>query len=368
MRRICQIVCFVLLLALMGSGVALSVRPVTPPPKETLLSDLKKVNVTDLGEHTKDVGNACFSRDGRLVATGCYDGKVRVFDLATGKILHAFEFGDDGDNSPDKLGVRTQGLQEGVAFDHEGKRLVAVGGWFDPPVALATVFDLTTKKPLFTSRSHYGMVHGGAFSGDGSLVITAGHDSTLKVLDAATGKEQGTFKGHDWVVTAVTFSPDGKSVASVCCNTKKRSIRVWDPVTLKESQNIPLPDRITSLNDLRFSPDGKQIAGVSNWRLHVWEVATGKSLVNAEMDAGLFKRLAYSPDGKRIAVAGGQGGGDGKGILRVYDFATDKVQLVFVEAEVGKESLAISWPVAEKILLIGARGKSAKLAVVELNK
>jgi WD40 repeat protein len=349
-----------LLLALVAAGSALAQR-------DAPLPDLKKVSAVELAEHTQDVGSAGFSRDGSLVATGCYDRKVRVFDAATGKALHTFDFGDDVNNAPDQFGVRTQGLQQGVVFDREGKRLAAVGGsWLMPPAALATVFDLTAKQAVFTSRAHKGMVRGAGFSADGSLLVTAGHDSTLKVLDAATGKERGTFTGHDWVVTAMTFSPDGKTVASACCNSKKRSIRLWDPLTLKESQNIPLPDRIYSLNDLAFSPDGKRIAAVSNWRLHVWDAATGKPAADAVVDAGVFTRLAYSPDGNRVAVAGGQGGGDGKGILRVHDFTTDRVFLVFVDADVGKDLLAVSWPAADKILLVGVRGKTAKLVTVQL--
>jgi WD40 repeat protein len=105
--------------------------------------------------------------------------------------------------------------------------MAAVGGsWFGSPAALVTVFDLTAKKEVLTSRAHRGLVHGAGFSGEGKLLVTAGHDSTLKVLDAATGKEQGTFRGHDWVVTAITFAPDGRMVASASCNSGKRSVRL----------------------------------------------------------------------------------------------------------------------------------------------
>jgi WD40 repeat protein len=131
-------------------------------------------------------------------------------------------------------------------------------------------------------------------------------------------------------------------------------------------QNLPLPDRIFSLNDVAFSPDGRCIAGVSNWRLHVWEVATGKPTADAVMAAGLFKRIAYSPSGKRIAVAGGQGGGEGKGILRVYDVSADKVHLALVDEAAGKELLAVAWPTADAILAVGVRGAAARVLRVQL--
>lgn len=335
---------------------------------EVPLPDLKKVTPTALDGHGKEVGAAGFSRDGKLVATGCYDRAVRVFDAATGKATHSFPFGDPVDNSPDKFGIRTQGLQKAVAFSPDGTRLAAVGGsWLNPPAALATVFDLPANKEVFTSKSHRGMIWAAAFTPDGKRVVTAGHDSTLKVFDA-DGKEQGTFKEHDWVITALAVSPDGKAVASACCNSQKRSIRIWDPATLKQAKNIPLKDNVASVHDLAYSPDGKHLAGVSDGLLNIWDVATGERTVCTRADAGVFRWVAYSPDGKRIALAGGQGGGDGKGILRVYDVAADKMYVAFVDADAGKELIAVAWPTADAILAVGVRGSDAKVLRVELGK
>lgn len=363
MRRIVIVTCSVFCLA---GGVWLGA--VQGAEKDVALPNLARVSTIDLAGHAQEVGCAAFSRDGKLVATACYDRKVRVFETSTGKLLDTFAFGDDVDNKPDQFGVRARGLQEAVAFDPQGNRVVAVGGnWLSPPVSLTAVFDRTTKKTVFTSRPHQGLVRAAAFSPDGEILVTAGQDGTLRVLDAATGKENAKFQAHDWVVTATAFAPGGKTVASASSNSVNRSVRLWDPLTLRESLNIPLPERIFSLHDLAFSPDGKQVAGVSNWRLHAWDATTGKQLAEAVMDAGKFTRLAYSPDGKRVAVAGGQGGGDGKGILRLYDFTSKKVHLVFVE-DVGKELIAVSWPVADRILAVGRRGNAVKLVTAQLKQ
>lgn len=366
MLRIIFVTCCGFSLAILCVWLALSAWPTVLQAKDIPLPDLDRVSTIDLAGHTQEIGCAAFSRDGKLAATACYDRKVYVFDARTGKQLHTFAFGDAVDNKPDQFGIRTQGQQNAIAFDPEGKRIIAVGGnWLSLPNSLATVFDLTKKKAIFTSRPHRQMIWAAAFSPDGKTLVTASHDGTLKVFDAAKGEERGTFEGHDWVVTAVAFAPDGKTVASVCCNSIERSVRLWDPFTLRESLNIPLPERIFHIHDLQFSPDGKQVAGVSNWRFHVWDAANGKPIADAVVDKGLFTRLAYSPDGKRIAIAGCQGGGKGKGILRLYDFTTKKVYLVFVE-DVGKELIAVSWPVEDKILAIGRRGSTAKLVTVQL--
>src|SRR5215831_3179258 len=181
-----RIVCSTLFgLFLAGTGAWFLPREVQdePRPKDIALPDLDRVTSVEIGDHKQDIGCAAFSRDGKLLATGCYDKKVRVVELASKKVVASFAFGVDVENKPDKLGVRSNGLQNGVAFDHDGKRIVAVGGNWLSRESLATVFDLGTKKSVFTARSHHAMVRAARFSEDGKILVTAGHDSTLKVFD-----------------------------------------------------------------------------------------------------------------------------------------------------------------------------------------
>lgn len=157
MRQIAIGACCMFLFSSAAWGVwlGLSFLAATPRPKDILLPDLDRVSTIDLAGHTEALGCAAFSPNGKLVATTCYDRKVRLFDVPKGKMLHTFAFGDDVDNKPDKLGIRTQGLQRAIAFDAEEKKIIAVGGnWLSPPISLATVFDLTSKKEIFTSRAH----------------------------------------------------------------------------------------------------------------------------------------------------------------------------------------------------------------------
>src|SRR5207302_368275 len=143
--------------------------PNIPKSKEVILPDLDRVNVIELAGHAQEIGCAGFSRDGKLVATGCYDRKVRVFDVSTGRILDTFTFCDAVNNKPNDPGVR----QDAVAFDPEGKKIVAAGGnWISPPDSLATVFDLTTKKVLFASQPHFGTIWAAAFSPDAKFLVT----------------------------------------------------------------------------------------------------------------------------------------------------------------------------------------------------
>src|SRR5438874_1911669 len=77
-------------------------------------------------------------------------------------------------------------------------------------------------------KGHAEAVYGIAFTPDGKQVVTASFDKTLKVWDAATGKEIKTFggtQGHQNLVLAVALSPDGQSFAS---GSADNTARVWD--------------------------------------------------------------------------------------------------------------------------------------------
>src|SRR5262245_13114635 len=102
--------------SLIGAGAGLAAGGPPLPPKDTVLPDFDRVSTIDLTGHTQEIGCAAFSRDGKLVATGCFDRKVRVFDISSGKLVHTVAFGDDVDSKPDEFGIRTQGLQNAVSF------------------------------------------------------------------------------------------------------------------------------------------------------------------------------------------------------------------------------------------------------------
>ena len=133
-----------------------------------------------------------------------------------------------------------------------------------------------------------------------------------------------SFLAHDSAVTAVTYSPDGKFLASASAD---RSVKIWNTQTGDLLQTIQFEKDTW---DVAFSPDGKILA-ISTYTQTVGvDPESGQQLFSLKgkevgwttgYDLGA-SRLAFSPDGKLLAVANM----DGHPV--VWDLATQKIILI----------------------------------------
>ena len=143
-----------------------------------------------------------------------------------------------------------------------------------------------------------------AFSPDGRRLASSDSEATLKIWDAASGREIRTFRGGDGALRDLAFSPDGRLIASV-----SKAVSLRDADSGQEVKVLPLGGEVPVCLGLAFSPDGQLLAGAiaSNMSVNVdnnvklWDTTTGRELMILRGHPARVFALAFSPDGRRIA-------------------------------------------------------------------
>ncbi|PLZ99732.1 hypothetical protein CI592_19260, partial [Fischerella thermalis CCMEE 5328] len=145
-----------------------------------------------------------FSPDGKILASGSSDKTIKLWDIATGKVIKTLTYGSSVTN---------------ITFSPDGKLLAA--GSSDKTIKL---WDIASGKVIQTLTGHSNIVKSVVFSPDGKVVASGSNDNTIKLWNVATGKEIRTFTGHTSFVTSLAFSNDGKVLAS---GSADKTIKLW---------------------------------------------------------------------------------------------------------------------------------------------
>lgn len=151
---------------------------------------------------------------------------------------------------------------------------------------------------LVVQKGHAGAVYAVSFSPDGRRLASGSWDQTVKLWDVSTGQELMTLSGHKGPVYAVAFSPDGRTLASA---SDDKTVKLWDASTGEEK--LTLRGHTLWVTSVAFSPDGKTLASVSvDKTLRLWDVASGRSLWTTVAHNFPAYCVAFSPDGKVLAT------------------------------------------------------------------
>jgi WD40 repeat protein len=234
--------------------------------------------------HTGEVFSVAFGAGGKLLASAAKDGTVRLWKADTGEPIRT-------------LRLPTQAARR-LVFSPDGKLLA--GAVMDGTVRLWEVE---------RGAERFSLPHGGealavAFSPDGALLASAGgaagRDGDVKVWDTQTGQLRYTRRGFGChFVHAVAFSPDGAHLA--CAGNTE--VKILNAATGEEETS--LRGHTARITSIAYSPDGTRLASASiSSVIKLWDLRTDTEVLALRVSGGWVQEVAFSPDGRHLASAG----------------------------------------------------------------
>jgi len=293
-----------------------------------------------LGDHGQSIDGLAFSPDGRTLVSGGEDGKIKVWEVATGRLVKTLEPRRERWRavaySPDGATLAAAGVDHGLvlwdtatwtirhqipeqnrtgaealAFAPDGRHVAVSLGF------VARMIDVATGKEVWCSPNQGVGMNAIAVSPDGATVATTGH--MIKLWDLASGQEKTPrLAGHGASIEAVAFSPDGATLATGGADA---TIKLWDLATRRE--RMTLSGLSSAVQSVTFSLDGKLVASTRYTpELAVWELPSGKRLHTFKAEGDLGYRARSSADGRWVA-AEVMSRGEGRS-LAIWDHNTGK--------------------------------------------
>ncbi|MBL8879813.1 MAG: WD40 repeat domain-containing protein, partial [Phycisphaerales bacterium] len=206
----------------------------------------------------------------------------------------------------------------GLTFSPDGTRLVSVdhGGWI-------RIHDVSTGELLHGARDHSTTAYRAVFSPDGRFLATSGADARVVIRDAQSLVPVNRIRSSTGSIVSALFSPNGAYYVGA---TDRRVIG-WNAVTGEADQLMYSPNG--AISSLAFSPDGRWLAVGGYWRIDFWNyaqqereyhISTGQTVATCDI----------TPDGRWLAMSSGK-------MIRVWemnrrpgtmDFPSDKERTV----------------------------------------
>ena len=232
------------------------------------------------------VAAVAMSADGRLVATGSWDGTAKLWDAQTHRMVGQLVGGHTG-------------YINSLDFSPTGDRLATASD--DGTVRL---WDVASNQPIGEPLAeHTGSVHSVRFSHDGRQLLTTSSDHTAKLWDAHTGEVLHTFADHQWSVLCGEFSRDGKWIVT---GGQDNTARVWSTST--GELQATLSGHTSAVTSVAFTPDATRVlTGSQDTTAKLWDADNGNEILTLSGHTQDLTAVDFSSDGRTALTASRDG-------------------------------------------------------------
>jgi WD40 repeat protein/serine/threonine protein kinase len=232
--------------------------------------------------HSDAVRSVAFSRDSKWLASASWDGTVRLWDMALGTATHV-------------LSGHTARVYS-VAFSPDGKWLASGGR--DRSIK---IWNTATGGLHANLSGHEDAIVGVRFHPDGKRIVSASSDRTIKIWPSDGGKALRSIDSQGRKPTALDISRDGQLLVTANADG---SLRVWDIARGTLRAHIPGHEKRT-VYSVAISHNGEQLtSGGADERVRLWNVPPARRLASRSPHAGSVNAVKFSRDGQYVVTAG----------------------------------------------------------------
>jgi len=275
--------------------------------------------------HDGPVCAVAISTDGETIATAGQDREIllwRPADLVEVDLMKSIASDDTSESVPSRgvLAGHTATVRS-LAFAPVGDVLISSG--HDNTVR---IWDATSRRLIKTLRGHGRWVNAIAVAADGQSVVSASMDQTIRFWDIAGYEETRVLRGkrlagHGDAVLAAEFSPLSDKIATA---SRDRTVKTWDYATGAELHSLQEGHAFFTANASVFAGGTRLATAAADNSVRLWNFETG-SQQQRLLGTGTSGVVAASSDGA-LVLTGGPKQTDGQWTALLWDAATGEMK------------------------------------------